>query len=603
MLIKMAILFVMGLAAIGLGAPLMRLLAPTVAADARLRMGLTGLLGLFVAASIAVVVNFFAPVGLFIAALLFVLGLTFFLAVARRVDHATWAWYAGLVLLVTPIAVFSREGYDGGLYHLPHQYWLVTDKIVFGLANLHGRLGFDPITEPLLALGWLGGENLVVVPLIAGLFTLFFLVVTAETMRDATDNPVLFYFTCAVGIALPFAPHQVSYAMPHYAVALGDGGWTNTDFPSAICGLICMYCGFAAAARDDRDYLVLSYFFAGFATALKLSGAVVALFPLGLTAIWIWQLGLFGPPIARILLVSVLFLPWTARNLVVSGCLAYPVSWTCLSVPWEASRFAAEHAMKIKAWARVPMTGLDHLSGWAWIPIWLESMKPFLISWAAVAVFGIVLAMAIGRIRPERPVPLGQIVVFTVYAIVASGFWFLAAPDPRFGISHLLALALLPGLWLLATGRPALIRIPTHWMAMLLLGLPSLVAVGFLAAPDTRFAISHLLALALLPVLWLLATGRPALIRIPTHWTPMLLLAVPLVATVGFSWRYGVNEERSLFDFHAVRFARVETTTEGVVRHPIADDRCFLAPPPCSPEGANLLETKLGSYRAFIVAK
>src|SRR5262245_36606387 len=115
MLIKMVILFLMGLAAIGLGAPLMRLLAPTVAADARLRMGLTGLLGLFLAASIAITVNFFAPVVLLVAVLLLVLGLTFFLAVARSVSRTTWTWYTCLVLLVTPIAVFSPLGYDGGL--------------------------------------------------------------------------------------------------------------------------------------------------------------------------------------------------------------------------------------------------------------------------------------------------------------------------------------------------------------------------------------------------------------------------------------------------------------------------------------------------------
>jgi hypothetical protein len=78
--------------------------------------------------------------------------------------------------------------------------WLITDKIVFGLANLHDRFGFNSINEPLLALGWLGGENLAVVPLIAGLFSLFFLLVITETMRDATDNSVLFYFTCAAGV-------------------------------------------------------------------------------------------------------------------------------------------------------------------------------------------------------------------------------------------------------------------------------------------------------------------------------------------------------------------------------------------------------------------
>jgi hypothetical protein len=328
-----------------------------------------------------------------------------------------------------------------------------------------------------------------------------------------------------------------------------ETGWTGTDVPSAICGFVCIYCGFAAATRDDRD-LSDSFllFFAGFTTALKLSGAVVALFPLGLTAIATGSFrGANRQNSAGERSVPAVDGPQSGGQRLsrLSGFVDLP-----FGPPWEASRAATHAAMWIKAWARAPNTELDHLSGWAWIPIWFERVKnkEFLISWAEVAVFGVALAAAIGRVRPDRPVPLGQIVVFTVYAVVASVFWFLAAPDPRFGIGHLLALALLSGLWLLATGRPALIRIPAYWM-------------------------------------------------------PMLLLAVPLVIAVRFSWRNGVNEERSLFGFHAVRFARVETTTEGVVRPPpVADDRCFLAPPPCSPEGANL-ESKLGSYRAYIVAK
>ena len=32
--------------------------------------------------------------------------------------------------------------YDAGLYHLNHQKWLQTEKIVFGLSNNHNRFGY-----------------------------------------------------------------------------------------------------------------------------------------------------------------------------------------------------------------------------------------------------------------------------------------------------------------------------------------------------------------------------------------------------------------------------------------------------------------------------
>jgi len=133
--------------------------------------------------------------------------------------------------------------------------------------------------------------------------------------------------------------------------------------------------------------------------------------------------------------------------------------------------------------------------------------------------------------------------VFSAYAVLATALWFLAAPDPRFGMGHIVALAMAPGLWLLAFGKP--LRLPFS-----------------------------------------------------THWVPLSVLIGSLIFVVGYSWKHGVREERLLLTYRPVHIEAIETRIEGTVRRPAEGDRCLLSPPPCSPYGADR-EDKLGSYRAY----
>lgn len=532
MIVKMIMLALAGLAAIGLGAPLLRLLAPNILNDSGFRMGLAGMLGLFVAASVAIVLNFLFPITSVIAFALIAVGLALLLPVIGKIERQQWVMYAALAAAVTPLAIFLWEGYDGGLYHLPHQYWLATEKAVIGLANLHGRFGFNSVIEPLFALGWFGGDDLAVVPLLAGLFGLMLLAMLFEGMHDAGDRRVLLYVTGMLGLGYVWA----------YIETRGMG-WASTDLPAATAVAACIYCGFASAVRDDRDYLVLAFFFAAFAAALKLSGAFAALFPLGLAALWIARHGMAKFPVARLVLIGMLFLPYVARNLAVSGCLAYPAALTCLPLQWEASQSAANDAMWITAWARAPATGLEHLHGWAWLPAWFERNETFLLTYLAVTVIALAIAMVTPGDRSQRRQIIAPILIFSAYAVAATVLWFLAAPDPRFGLGHILALAMAPGLWLLALGKPQ--RIP-----------------------------------------------------FPTDWVPVSVLIGSLIFGVGNSWKHGNREEKSLFTYRPVHIEAVETRTEGAVRRPAKADRCLLAPPPCSPYGADREDT-LGPYRAY----
>ena len=63
-------------------------------------------------------------------------------------------------------------GYDGGLYHLPHQNLIKHEKIIFGLGNIR-RFGFGSINEYISSLLWVK-ENLILLKFIQGTYFLIF---------------------------------------------------------------------------------------------------------------------------------------------------------------------------------------------------------------------------------------------------------------------------------------------------------------------------------------------------------------------------------------------------------------------------------------------
>ena len=65
-----------------------------------------------------------------------------------------------------------KAGYDGGLYHLPHQAIIRENKIIFGLFNLHERFGIISIYGYISSILWLK-NNLLLLSYLQGFFYLF----------------------------------------------------------------------------------------------------------------------------------------------------------------------------------------------------------------------------------------------------------------------------------------------------------------------------------------------------------------------------------------------------------------------------------------------
>jgi hypothetical protein len=282
----------------------------------------------------------------------------------------------------------------------------------------------------------------------------FFLTAMAEAVVHDADEPVQCYFASLLTVAYTWL--YVVVTLPH--------GWTNTDTPSMIVLMIAVYCGVNAAVLSNRDFMVLSFFFAIFSCALKLSAVPVLLIPLGLAIALVIRGQAATIPLGRIVLVFGLFAPWLLRNVMVSGCLAYPAAASCLPVPWAAVGEAVENTSLVRSYA---------------LNFWVRHAFSMLITWPAFVALGIGVAITIRRRHRVLPTANGLFIILAVYAIAGTIFWLVMAPDPRFGFGQLAVLGTLPGLMLLLSpARVGAIR-PLRWLPAGLLVVSLVTALGY----------------------------------------------------------------------------------------------------------------------------
>lgn len=465
MIVAFAAVLVMVLAAIGLGHLLLGALVPRLAEARPLPVGMAGLAGLGLAALTATVVNFIAPVTWYVAVALLGIGLARFAIIFRAVQREQWLFLAAAAVVMALLAPSLPLGADGGLYHLPAQLWLVEEKIVFGLANLHGRFGFNSLNEPLLALGWLPGNELLLARLMSGLIAILVLALTLDLARSASGEPDLRYLGAFAGAGFAFAWLHVALRV----------GWLNTDVSPAAYSLASALIGYAAIRRSDASLLVVSFLFAALATMSKGSAVIVMLVPLAAAAVMGARRGWAAFPWLPIALIGVLLLPWVAHGFIVSGCLYFPSAVSCLPVPWSARAAAEQLTLWVIAWARAPDTGLVHATGWAWLPVWFGAEKLRLLGLVLAALAGAALGVAMPR-GPRQEHGLAAPVILSAWAVLAVGFWFLVAPALRFGIAPILLLAAIPGLWVTILRAGSGGRQVPNWPA------PAVMALGLIGA-------------------------------------------------------------------------------------------------------------------------
>lgn len=399
------------------------------------------LMGQFCVGFVALVANFFIgvahPVVFAAICVFFVLGMPR----VARCDRQSLLLLLGFSAVLAPLAAFMPAGYDAGLYHLPHQLWIREEKIVFGLANFHGRFGFGSFQEYINAPQWLGEHFKLLAYSKAAYAVVFMLFLWAWSSSLRRDHVLLAFFTAVT--ALLFFVMGVKNALFHW-----DYGFTDSQagflFTMAfLSGFSLLRTASKQGRAVDVDVFVFS-FLCVFAVLLKLSSILVLAWAAG---IFLYLVLSRTMALRRLIMLSVFPMAglalFSVKNLIASGCFLYPAAASCLEVTWSARANARYDADWITAWARHPDSGLYSLESSAWLKnFWLPEYGPFCLR--VVLILGLLAAcsLILNRLRNDS-VGLDKTKIFGLSFLVLSLlFWFFNAPTPRFGLGVFLCLPL-----------------------------------------------------------------------------------------------------------------------------------------------------------------
>jgi hypothetical protein len=420
-------------------------------------------MGLAVSAAVLEICNLVLPVTFSITLFLFcvgILGLVLKRSSLRNGLSDLWEGFRWLVLIGIAVAYLIAlrscgpcEHYDTGLYGAQELGWIQTYPAIPGLANLHGRFGFN--SSVFLCIAALGQG--VWRELGFHLFTGFLLTAMWATLLPACGRAVRRMTT---------SPADWFYAI----LAIPTLFWTTrsrivgteTDEPATVVCLIATGILFEHLCQEDgreqREVhtfrLVLATTLFSLAVAFKLSTIVFALLAWCLAFRGIWLLGRSAHQrtkyfFSALALSTLILLPWCARGIILSGYPLYPATVFAFPVDWKTPLSAARwYALGVQSWGRIPDVPFRDTQGLHWLGNWLNhairNRSAFQVP-LAISLAGLVAGLTHRfRRKPLYECPWLSLLFPSLVGII---FWFAASPDPRFAQFAIWTTAATLGAW------------------------------------------------------------------------------------------------------------------------------------------------------------
>lgn len=384
-----------------------------------------------------------------------------------RRRHAVAAWLRtsrGWALAVVPVVAvwvanhaLDVPGLDDYLYEFQAVRWNHDFRIVPGLANLHGRLGFNEshhLLGAMLSVGPLAGR---VNHVLNGLFVVATAAYLAGGIAQLLRKGPVAPPSCVVrGVLLGPVLGLALYTYYGAAISTLKADIIVTCAVLVIAALVVELAesawGTAAFTRAATAVLAVC----AFVLSVKLSAVIFAMV---IAAGVAWALvrearhrgvGLPRPVRLAMVMTGVSLALVLARGTIISGYPAYPSTMGAVPVDWKVARAQADAERAIvTSWARAhPTYDPGEVAGWNWIENWARDIL-LGSQFTVVLPLGITLIAAAarggrgrrrGRTAAGIPVNRG-LRTLVAGCLAALAVWWVMAPSSRFAVGLFWGLA------------------------------------------------------------------------------------------------------------------------------------------------------------------
>ena len=296
-------------------------------------------IGIIFVSIFSVIINFIYPLDRKINSIIFIviliIGFYFFSSELKKNNFLKF----GLIAFISTILLYKSKLFlpDAGLYHLPFIKIINSEKIIFGLSNLHFRFGHISIIQ--YSSGFLNNfifldNGITILPaILAGTF-LIFLMNKIFFSKNIDINYLFIFFSFVFSI--DYLDRYSNY---------------GNDAPAFIFGILSIIFLIEYINSKKKESLFICSLLITFSFLIKLFFIILAVLPGYYFLINIFNRRVFEK---KFLIIPVLIFLWTLKTLINSGCLIYPMKITCIkNLSWsdvnktEFYEIAGEAAQRI----------------------------------------------------------------------------------------------------------------------------------------------------------------------------------------------------------------------------------------------------------------
>lgn len=340
--------------------------------------------GLYLISFLTLVCNFFSSINVIYSFLIFFVGLFIYFTIGNSKKKIFSDIKQALILSFVSLILISFAKFQEDLpwYTLPYISVLNEDKIIFGLTNIQFRFGHTSILSYASAYtSQIFTINNLVIPLIISCASIF-LYFLEECNKKKNISLSLFSF----------------FVVIYFLFKITRFEEYGNDIPAFLlyCFVVYQFLCYEFSEKIENNLVAL------FFLILVLIFQKLTMLPaILLTFIIIFSIR--NNFKSLILLFSIgIFCSffWVTKNIINTGCMIYPVNFTCLkNLSWTSKKNTHGHAKTVsnmseawsKSWIDQPLEKKlnyeDYIEGFNWIKVWniknpkliLEKLFPLLI--------------------------------------------------------------------------------------------------------------------------------------------------------------------------------------------------------------------------------
>lgn len=327
---------------------------------------------------------------------------------------------------------------DAGLYHLPFISILNEEKIIIGLSNLHFRFGHTSIIQYLSASfnNHIFSDNGILIPL--ALIFSFFIFYLIKFLKNEDQN-----INFLIGLIILIF---VFFRMNRY-------GSFGNDAPSHFFYLYLIILAINYKQYQNNNLLFFNKI--SLISIFVFFNKITMLLSFLIPFYFIFNVKFLNILKSKFFLILILvFFSWIGKNILISGCAAFPLEQTCIkNLEWfdksETRRSNAKSGrVENEAWTKgapnqTEKTYSEFISTYEWINVWkkahgikiLKKVTPFLIF-----IILIISWLLLSEKKKKIKLVKSKLIWYLFFInLIGLTMWFLKFPVFRYGYGYIIS--------------------------------------------------------------------------------------------------------------------------------------------------------------------